>query len=98
MYLRGGVSERERIETSLSNEMAIIGISYLKKVLMNYAVGLLALELQDKLSALKVIQEPVSWTKFQLVDTTAEDSECSNSSDKSSGIIERIPTWFKCCC
>ena len=30
LYLRGGVSECERIETSLSKEMVVMGIGYLK--------------------------------------------------------------------
>ena len=59
LYLRGGVSECKRIEISLFNEMATIGISYLKNVLMNYDEVLSALQLREKLPALQLIQEPV---------------------------------------
>ena len=64
-----------------------------RSVLMNYAEVFLALDLQEKFSALKLIQ-----AKFHLSENTVGGSDCSSAFDRSNGVIEGIPTFFSCCC
>ena len=55
---------------------------------MNNAEVLSALELQEKLSALQLLQ-----AKLHFSENTAGDSDCSSAFDRSNGVIEGIPTY-----